>query len=280
MMMAVVDRIAGFGLRTLGLRTKSACRRTVGRPKRMAAACGRLFGSFGRMAAAGTALWSGAGIVTVHASEREAAVVQTGVGTLPLLAAMAIGICIAAAAVIAFLQMTAKAKNVGDKAADDDAEPWPSESSAAEDRADSFRESDESLAGLEDALPDYTIPLPAMRRRPEAAVPAREGSPRLWGVEGEFAGSGFKLSDCWLTLGRDAAQCGIIFPYDAGEISRKHCSLRFEAERGLFLIEDHHSSNGTFLSDGERLEPGVIYELRPGARFSLSGERHWFEVQI
>lgn len=240
LMLAVVDRIAGFGLRTL-----------------------ETAGGSGRAAA-------------IH--------VQTGVGTLPLLAAMAIGIGVAAIAVIAFLQMTTKAKGVGDLGG--------GEASAEDDSSSSFEslseplheerqeDGDDSAADIETALPDYTIPLPIMREHPKAAVPAEAGSPRLWGLEGEFAGSGFKLSDGWLTLGRDASQCGLIFPCDAGEISRRHCSLKYETGRGLFLLEDHHSSNGTFLPGGERLEPGVVYELQPGSRFSLSGERHWFEVQI
>jgi hypothetical protein len=203
---------------------------------------------------------------------------------MPLLAAMGIGIAIAALAVIAFLQMTTKARTGREPDVDDEGDPELSESwmeSLPEPHPDArSADGDDSAADLEDTLPDFTIPVPAMRERPEPAASAEEGSPRLWGVEGEFAGSGFKLTDGWLTLGRDASQCGLIFPYDAGEVSRKHCSLKYEEGRGLFLLEDHHSSNGTFLSGGERLEPGVIYELRPGSRFSLSGERHWFEVQI
>lgn len=238
--------------------------------------------AFGRIAAAGGTLWLCLGTAPANAEGRETATrLQTGVGTMPLVAAIGIGILIAVIAVIAFLQMTTRARNGAEPAeAGDDAElaaePAVFETVAAEPSA----EEDDTAAELEEPLPDYTLPLPTLRLRPEPALPASEGVPRLWGLEGEFAGTAFKVSSCWLTIGRDAAQCGLIFPYDAGEVSRKHCSLKFEEDRGLFLLEDHHSSNGTFLSGGERLAPGIVYELAPGSRFALSGERHWFEVQV
>jgi len=237
------------------------------------------------MTGAGAAVWLSIGSPSARASEREAATLaQAGVGTLPLLAAMGIGIVVAALAVIAFLQMTTKARNGRDAGAEapDSAEASDAEESSASvpDNGLESAEPDDRAADLELPLPDYTIPLPAVRPCSEAASPAEEGTPRLWGVEGEFAGSGFKVSSCWLTLGRDVSQCGLIFPYDAGEVSRKHCSLKYEEDRGLFLLEDHHSSNGTYLSGGERLEPGIVYELPPGSRFFLSGGKHGFEVQI
>lgn len=281
-MLALVDRIAGFGLRTL-VRGAIAVIRPVRRSVGIAGISIRKFGGFRRMAGAGAAIWLSIGSLPAEASEREAVtMVQAGVGTMPLLAAMGIGIVVAALAVIAFLKMTTKARNGSDAEAEtlDSMEAFDIEESSAAIQEDNEADSDDLAADLEVSLPDYTVPLPAIRSCPEAAIPAEAGMPRLWGLEGEFAGSGFKVSSCWLTLGRDASQCGLIFPYDAGEISRKHCSLKYEEERGLFLLEDHHSSNGTYLTDGERLEPGIVYELQPGSRFFLSGGRHGFEVQI
>ncbi|MBB6730107.1 FHA domain-containing protein [Cohnella zeiphila] len=208
---------------------------------------------------------------------------QREVDTLPLLAAMGIGVAIAVFAVIAFLQMTRKARRAGvqgEEEREDERSAEAEERLPEEDdgRKPESGEEESDSSGVTD--PDYTIPLPVAQEPPEAAAPARAGMPSVWGVEGEFTGSGFLVSNRWLTMGRDASQCGVIFRGAAGEISRKHCSLRFEESRGLFLLEDHASSNGTFLSGGERLLPGVIYELPPGERFALSGSKHWFEVQI
>ncbi|MBB6674469.1 FHA domain-containing protein [Cohnella nanjingensis] len=209
----------------------------------------------------------------------DATAAQNAIGTLPLLAAMGIGIVVAALAVVAFLQMTARGKNRRDEyALPDEASP---EQAERETSADLDGDWDEDRGDDEGAiLPDYTIPLSRLGSAPEPLVQAGEGEPRLCGLQGEFAGASFKLSARPLSIGRDAAQCGLVFPFDSGEISRKHCSLRYEAERGAFLLEDHGSSNGTFLPDGSRLQAGERYELRPGERFALSGGLHLFEVRV
>ncbi|THF77998.1 hypothetical protein [Cohnella fermenti] len=76
-----------------------------------------------RTLAAGTSLWGAFGAAPVQASDINASssdrlatsVVEAGIGTLPLLAAMGVGIVVSVAAVIAFLQMTAKNKGSADE---------------------------------------------------------------------------------------------------------------------------------------------------------------------
>ncbi|MFC5531503.1 FHA domain-containing protein [Cohnella yongneupensis] len=214
----------------------------------------------------------------VAAAPITASKAQVTVGTLPLLAALGLGIAVAIVAVIAFLQMTAKGKIIGgqlrsdmnedaDMPGEPDAEPWNDEESGTEFGYD------------EDTLTDYTIPITQILAQVAAAEPAQEGEPRLCGIEGEHAGASYRLMDRRLLIGRDAIQCGVVFPYEAGEVSRRHCTVRYNPETKMFLLEDHGSSNGTFLASGIRLEPGKQYELRDGDRFSLSGAAHSFEVK-
>ena len=54
-------------------------------------------------------------------------------------------------------------------------------------------------------------------------------------------------------------------------ISRTHVAVRRSAARTVFQIEDTGSSNGSFLSTGERLLPGVPHELRDGDLVILGG---------
>jgi hypothetical protein len=131
----------------------------------------------------------------------------------------------------------------------------------------------------DDPITDYTIPITQLLTYPDRAELANEGEPRLCGVEGEHAGTCYRILNRRLSFGRDPVQCVILFPHEAGEISRMHCTIRFVEESRLFVLEDHGSSNGTFLSNGERLEPGKQYELHAGQRFSLSGSEHLFEVR-
>jgi hypothetical protein len=196
-------------------------------------------------------------------------------GTLTLLAALGIGITVAVGAVIAFLQMTAKGKESNDLlqiAADNE---------TFEDRLIENWNDEDTTPNSEyedNPLTDYTIPITQLLTYPDRVVLANDGEPRLCGVEGEHAGTCYRILNRRLSFGRDPAQCVILFPNEAGEISRMHCTIRFVKESRLFILEDHGSSNGTFLANGERLEPGKQYELHSGQRFSLSGREHLFEV--
>jgi len=207
----------------------------------------------------------------------ETSATQVKAGTLPLLAALGVGIVVAVASVIAFLQMTAKDKETTEASlmALEDQEPFDEHS--MKDWSDE-EVADNSNYGHNPPT-DYTIPMTRILTYPEQAESADEQEPRLCGLEGEHAGTCYRILNRALTIGRDPAHCVILFPYDSGEISRVHCTLSFREDSRLFILEDNGSSNGTFLANGNRLKPGVRYELRTGERFSLSGMVHMFEVR-
>ncbi|OXS53527.1 hypothetical protein B1A99_29585 [Cohnella sp. CIP 111063] len=212
------------------------------------------------------------------ASEMRAVNAAAQIGTLPLLAALGIGIAVAVFAVVAFLQLTVKGRETIEAA-----EAAMKESELADDQRLPDWNDEEATANEEDAeehaLTDYTIPMTQLLTLSGAAEAAAIGEPMLCGVEGEHEGSCYRVLNRRLTFGRDPARCGILFPYEATDISRVHCTLRYVEDSRVFVLEDNGSSNGTFLQGGERLKPGHKYELRSGDRFSLSGERHWFEVR-
>jgi len=200
-------------------------------------------------------------------------------GTLPLLAALGIGIAVAVFAVVAFLQMTVKGKeNEAGQSAGNESE-WDDDQSSSSWNAVETSEDNEEQGEEDHSLTDYTIPMTQLLPLPGAAETADGSEPMLCGIEGEHAGSCFRILNRRLTIGRDPARCAILFPYEASDISRVHCTLKYREDSRLFILEDNDSSNGTFLMNGERLKPGIQYELHSGERFSLSGEKHWFEVR-
>jgi len=103
--------------------------------------------------------------------------------------------------------------------------------------------------------------------------------PVLIGVTGYFAGQTLELDRGGLTIGRDANQCQLIFPPHMEEISRKHCTLRFDEVNYTFMIEDS-SSNGTFLQSGEKIPERKMTVLRSGDRFYISSRENTFEVRL
>lgn len=217
---------------------------------------------------------------------------RAAVGTLPLLAALGIGIVVAVGAVVAFLHMTAKGRNAGEYADwVDPGEPDAGVAAYDQEQAEG-RQGDAAPPFVDHGCPrsdhphgeaqsftDHTIPL---ARKPAATSMPGAGpmhGPRLCGLGGDFSGLMFRVTGSGLMIGRDPAHCQIVFPVEAGEVSRRHCTLHYEADSGLFFLEDHGSSNGTFLADGRRMQPGKRYPLKPGERFALSGDIHWFSVR-
>jgi hypothetical protein len=216
-------------------------------------------------------------IRTFAAGSLETSESQVNVGTLPLLAAIGVGIAVAVGSVIAFLQLTTKGKELNESSTMTDEDNEPFEDSIIHEWTD--EDSTLNSEYEDNPLTDYTIPITKLLAYPDRAETAGEYEPRVCVIEGEHADSCYRVLDRRLSFGRDPAQCGILFPYEAGEISRMHCTLRYISESRLFTLEDHGSSNGTFLANGERLQPGIHYELRAGDRFSLSGNAHVFEVR-
>ena len=121
------------------------------------------------------------------------------------------------------------------------------------------------------------VAVPAPSSPPRASVLVQR--PVLKGVSGYFAGQTVELDQNYVSIGRDAKQCQLVFPSHSEEISRKHCTLRFDQSSQTFTIEDQ-SSNGTYLLSGERIPQGKVTQLRSGDRFYLSSQENLFEVRL
>ena len=103
--------------------------------------------------------------------------------------------------------------------------------------------------------------------------------PLLVGVTGYFAGNSITLGHNPIAIGRDPGLCQVVYPQMRTDISRRHCSIRFDVSGNIFILEDS-SSNGTFLSTTEKLNPGRPYYLKPRDRFYLSEPSELFEVRL
>jgi hypothetical protein len=104
------------------------------------------------------------------------------------------------------------------------------------------------------------------------------GKPVLRGVAGEYAGAAVTLDAAPSTLGRDPHSVNLVFAPEAALVSKRHCTIRWDVSRGVFVLEDHGSTNGTFLASGERLAANQPRDLRPGERFYIGDLSNQFEV--
>jgi hypothetical protein len=127
-----------------------------------------------------------------------------------------------------------------------------------------------------------TLPEPAKYVPLMAPIEARVtvGRPALHGVAGQYEGKSFSLDAGPSVLGRDQRAANLVFAPEADSISKRHCTVSWDAARGTFVIQDLGSTNGTFLATGERLAPGQPRDLPAGGRFFIGDLRNQFEVRM
>ena len=83
-------------------------------------------------------------------------------------------------------------------------------------------------------------------------------------IKGKYSGGEFSIREGQkLSIGRDISSDVAIVD---SKVSRSHASIT--ARDGKLFIEDHNSTNGTYLN-GEKLSPSTETELKIGSNFSV-----------
>ncbi len=118
---------------------------------------------------------------------------------------------------------------------------------------------------------------PPVKKQQTAASAKKK--PLMVGVNGYFNNQVIELGAGQITIGRDPNFCQLVYPMNTVDISRRHCSIKYNELSQIFILEDY-SSNGTFLQTGERLKAGQTYHLRSGDRFYLTSSQNMFEVRL
>ena len=112
---------------------------------------------------------------------------------------------------------------------------------------------------------------------PPPPAPAYDSGCRIQCSRGALAGQRFMLrTDGRLKLGRNPAQCNVVYPEATAGVSGLHCSVWYEG--GKIFLRDENSSHGTFMLAGKRLTPGETVELRAGDGFYLGSPEQSFTV--
>lgn len=93
------------------------------------------------------------------------------------------------------------------------------------------------------------------------------------GVVGKYSGANFDMVDgAELTFGRDPQTSNIVFDQTSTDISRSHCSIRFDGRANQYVVTDC-SSTGTFLENGVRLEKNQPKTLSRGTTIYLGSSK-------
>lgn len=101
----------------------------------------------------------------------------------------------------------------------------------------------------------------------------------LYCLSGCYAGNSLELNEQTLSIGRDPELCQLVMPLTLGEIGRRHCSVWFDQNEGCFWLEDHWSTNGTFVNN-QRIPSGQPQRLNKGSHFYLDSPKNEFKVGL
>jgi len=100
---------------------------------------------------------------------------------------------------------------------------------------------------------------------------------QLAGLSGRFAGTVIGLKNENIVLGRDPAQCSLVYPSDTRGVSRRHCEIYYDKISKHYMLVDV-SSEGTFIN-GSKMQKGKPYTLGQGVRFYLADKKQLFEIR-
>lgn len=115
------------------------------------------------------------------------------------------------------------------------------------------------------------VETPVSDNSSKKAMPTNSGV--IVGVAGAYRDATFDLVDgAELVFGRSPQEANIVFDQLATDVSRKHCTVRFDGRSNQYVVTDY-SSNGTYLENGTRLEHGQPKQLSRGTVIYLGSSR-------
>ena len=109
----------------------------------------------------------------------------------------------------------------------------------------------------------------------EIAAAPRAASMALSCLSGPMQGAIYPIGAEGIQIGRDQ-DCAIRFESGTPGVSRHHCELHFEGD--ALMLTDLDSAYGTYLADGQQLDPMQPTRVFVGTRFHLGDKENLFQV--
>lgn len=96
----------------------------------------------------------------------------------------------------------------------------------------------------------------------------------------QHAGRAFPVGKAPVIIGRNPAECVIVFKEGTPGVSGRHCSIYYSSDTDTFTLTDLNSSYGTFLSNGMKLTANSPINLRPGDSFYVGDRANVIKVEV
>lgn len=111
---------------------------------------------------------------------------------------------------------------------------------------------------------------------PKPAPPVASG--KITCTKGANKGYVYSMSDSdEIIIGKDPKVANIIIPTEYTDVSRNHCSIKYNSSMGMYIVTDR-SSNGTKVN-GAKIESGKAVKVNKGSTISLGKGDNEFRVQ-
>lgn len=97
-------------------------------------------------------------------------------------------------------------------------------------------------------------------------------------ISGMYRGADFPIKHQEaIVFGTNSAMANIVLSENAEYVSKKHCTVIYDAANANYIVIDH-SSNGTYLQNGLRLTQGVPKRLEKGSIIYLANSANSFKL--
>lgn len=126
------------------------------------------------------------------------------------------------------------------------------------------------------SIPKASIDVNSMKPQ----TPAPKVLPVLRSMSSQHLGITNQLGNQPILIGRDVVACSIIYQEGTSGVSSKHCQIQYDSSSNQFILTDLNSTYGTFLSNGQKLNPGVPYKLNPKDSFYLGEQTNLIYVDL
>lgn len=108
--------------------------------------------------------------------------------------------------------------------------------------------------------------------------PARKAMVRS--LSAQHNGVSYPVGASPILVGRDAANCTIVYREGTPGVSGRHCSIGWDPNVEEFLITDLRSTYGTFLMNGQKLQANVPYHCKPGESICIGEKTNVLRVEV
>lgn len=119
---------------------------------------------------------------------------------------------------------------------------------------------------------------PVLQQTPQPMIQPKTAMIRS--LSAQHNGMSYPIGTAPVLIGRDAANCTIAYREGTPGVSGRHCTVAWNPDTEEFLITDLRSTYGTFLVNGQKLEPNVPYRCRAGESFYVGEATNVLRVEV